>query len=396
MLEVNIEKCTGCGKCVKTCPFGAIRVVDKKAVVQDNCTLCGGCVQTCPFEALVLHRIVEAKDLSGYKGVWIFVETVDNKAIKSASKELLSKGNELAKDLNEELCAVLLGTGVGGLASELAEYGAKKVYVVDKPELKEYNTDAFSTVIIGLIMKYKPSIFLVPATHLGRDLAPRIATTLEVGLTADCTALSIQEGKLQQTRPAFGGNIMADIFSANHRPQMATVRPNVMKMITPIKGAKPQVIVDDIKIDPGLLRVKVLERNMNFCPGEKKIDEADIVVAGGRGACKEGNLKVLENLAAVMGGAVGCSRVVVDMGIRPKSVQVGQSGITVSPKLYIVAGVSGAIQHIVGMKSSDVIIAINTDVNAPIFNVSKYGVVGDLYEVIPKLAEAISAEKKKC
>jgi electron transfer flavoprotein alpha subunit len=169
-----------------------------------------------------------------------------------------------------------------------------------------------------------------------------------------------------------------------------------MKLITPIAGAKPEVIKEDVKIDPGLMRVKVLERNINLCPGEKKIDEADIVVAGGRGACKDGNLKVLEELAAVMGGAVGCSRVVVDMGIRPKSVQVGQSGITVSPKLYIVAGVSGAIQHIVGMKSSDVIIAINTDANAPIFNVSKYGVVGDLYEVLPKLTEAITKEKTKC
>jgi len=392
MLEVT-EDCTGCGICVKTCPFGAILVIDGKAVVQDACTLCGACVQVCPFKALILHRKVEEKDLSGFKGVWVFVETVENGSIRSASVELLSKGHELAQELGEELCTVLLGDGVEGLVNELAAYRATRVYLVDKPELGEYNTDAFATVIVGLITKYGPSIVLYPATHIGRDLAPRIAATLQVGLTADCTGMSIVDGKLLQTRPAFGGNIMADILSANHRPQMATVRPNVMPVMDPVEGATAEVIVEDVTIDPGLIRVKVVERTVVDIHGEKKIDEADIIVSGGRGAVQDGRLGLIEELAAVMGAAVGCSRAVVDMGVKPKSHQVGQSGKTVSPKLYLVSGVSGAIQHLVGVKSSDVIIAINSDPNAPIFTVAKYGVVGDLAEILPRLIEAIKAEK---
>ncbi len=392
MLEVT-EDCTGCGICVKTCPFGAILVVDGKAVVQDNCTLCSACVQVCPFDALVLERKVEEKDLSGFRGVWVFIEVEDNGTVRSASLELLSKGHELAKELDEELCAILLGDGVHNLTGELGRYGATKVYLVEKPELAEYNTDAFATVIVGLITKYGPSIVLYPATHIGRDLAPRIAATIQVGLTADCTGLSIVDGKLLQTRPAFGGNIMADILSANHRPQMATVRPNVMPVMDPIDGPDPMIVFEDVTIDPGLIRVKVIERTRMDEPGVKKIDEADIIVSGGRGAVQDGKLEMIEELAAVMGAAVGCSRAVVDMGVKPKSHQVGQSGKTVSPKLYLVSGVSGAIQHLVGMKSSDIIIAINNDPNAPIFTVAKYGVVGDLFEILPKLTEAIRAEK---
>jgi electron transfer flavoprotein alpha subunit len=392
MLEVT-EDCNGCKKCEKTCPYGAILVQDKKAVVQDNCTLCGACVQVCPFDALILHRKVEEKDLSDWKGVWVFAETVENGEVRSASKELLSKAYELAQELGEEMCAVLLGDGVESLVNECAQYGATKVYMVDKPELKEYNTDTYSTVIIGLVSKYKPSIVLYPATLIGRDLAPRIATTIHCGLTADCTGLSIKDGMLLQSRPAFGGNIMADIFSGRHRPQMATVRPNVMKPMDPLEGASAEVIKEDPDIKEDLIRVKIIDKNIIAIPGEKKIDEADIIVTGGRGAAKNGDLKELEELAQVMGAAIGVSRVVVDMGIKPKNQQVGQSGITVSPKLYIVAGVSGAIQHLVGMKSSDVIIAINTDANAPIFGVSDYGVVGDLYDIVPKLVEAIKKEK---
>jgi len=394
MLEVT-DACTGCKKCEKTCPYGAILVQDKLAVVQDNCTLslCGACVQVCPFDALILHRKIEEKDLSDWKGVWVFAETTNNEEVRSASRELLSKAYELAQELGEEMCAVLLGDGVTPLVDQCAQYGATKVYMVDKPELKEYNTDVYSTVILGLISKYKPSIVLYPATLVGRDLAPRIATTIHCGLTADCTGLIIKDGMLLQSRPAFGGNIMADIFSGHHRPQMATVRPNVMKPMEPMEGATAEVIQEDPDINENLMRVKVISKNIVAIPGEKKIDEADIVIAGGRGAAKNGNLAELEELAAVMGAAIGVSRVCVDMGIKPKSQQVGQSGITVSPKLYIVAGVSGAIQHLVGMKSSDVIFAINTDANAPIFGVSDYGIVGDLYEIVPKLTEAIKKEK---
>jgi electron transfer flavoprotein alpha subunit len=392
MLKVK-DSCTGCGKCEKTCPFGAIKVENKKAAVQDNCNLCGGCVQVCPFDSLELERKVEKKDFTNYTGLWVYTEVKADGTVRNATLELLSKGNELAKELGQDLCAVLLGSNVGELAGVLASYGAKRIYLVDEPELKEYNTDAYSTIIIGLITKHKPNIVIIPATPLGRDLAPRIASTLEVGLTADCTGLSIMDGLLLQTRPAFGGNIMADILSPNTRPQMATVRPNVMKMAEPVEGARCEVVREKVSVEPGLLRVKVVERTRTSMPGEKNIDEADMIVSGGRGACDEGDLKLIEELAKVMGAAVGCSRAVVDLGIKPKSHQVGQSGKTVSPKLYLVAGVSGAIQHLVGMKSSDVIIAINKDPDASIFQVAKYGIIGDLYEILPKLTEAIKKER---
>jgi electron transfer flavoprotein alpha subunit len=307
--------------------------------------------------------------------------------------ELLTKGAELAKELGQELVAILLGHNVEPLTKELAEYGAEKIILVEHELLEQYNTDAFSNVITGLISKYNPNILLYPATHLGRDLAPRIAASLELGLTADCTGLSISDGLLLQTRPAFGGNIMADIICPYTRPQMATVRPNVMPKGEPDGSRTAEIIKEEVSLDPKGLRTKVREIIKTALEGTKKIDEADCVVSGGRGMCTEENFNTLEDLAAELGGVVGASRVVIDLGWRPKSVQVGQSGITVSPKLYFACGIHGAIQHTVGMRGSNVIVAINKDPNAPIFEFAQYGIVGDCNEIVPKLVEEIRNKK---
>jgi len=398
MIEVS-KKCIGCTKCVPVCPFAAINMIDKKAVMNEACTLCGVCVQICPVQAITITREeASAKDFSGYKGVWVYVqldETGDKgrpKKILPVTFELLSAGRRLADELKEDLCAVVLTDKNHGYEKDLGAYGADKVYMVEHDELFEYNTDIFSTVIVGLVNRHKPSAMLYGATIQGRDLAPRVASTLYVGLTADCTALAIKDGLLLQSRPAFGGNIMADILAPNSRPQMSTVRPNVMKMAEPVLGRTAIVVRESAKLDKSLRRVKVLERKLDHGAGAVKIENASIIVSGGRGMKTKEKFKQLEELSKLLGGVVGASRAAVDLGFKEKTHQVGQSGTTVSPKLYLSFGISGAVQHIVGMKASDVIISVNKDPNAPIFNVAKYGVVGDAHEIVPKLIEAL---KKK-
>ena len=397
MIEVS-KKCIGCAKCVPVCPFAAINMIDKKAVMNEACTLCGACVQVCPVQAITITREeASAKDFSGYKGVWVYVELTETgdkaqKKIKPVTFELLSAGRRLADELGEDLCAVLLTDKNHNYEKDLGAYGADKVYMVEHDELFEYNTDVFSTVIVGLVNRHKPSSMLYGATIQGRDLAPRVASTLYVGLTADCTALAIKDGLLLQSRPAFGGNIMADILAPNSRPQMSTVRPNVMKMAEPVLGRTALVVREPAKLDKSLRRVKVLEREIAHDAGAVKIENANIVVSGGRGMKTKEKFKQLEELSKLLGGVVGASRAAVDLGFKEKTHQVGQSGTTVSPKLYLSFGISGAVQHIVGMKASDVIIAVNKDPNAPIFNVAKYGIVGDAHEIVPKLIEAL---KKK-
>ena len=393
MIEVNMELCTGCSKCVKACPFAVITILDKKAQIGDGCTACGACVQVCPEDAIKIERKVKDVDLSKFSGVWVFAETVESEKFRNVTFELLTKGAELASELGQELNAVLLGHNVESLTKELASYGASKIYLVDHELLAQYNTDAYSSVIVGLISKYNPNILLFPATHLGRDLAPRIAATLELGLTADCTGLSIQDGLLLQTRPAFGGNIMADIVCPYTRPQMATVRPNVMPKGEPDGSKTAEVIKEEVSLSEKGLRTKIREIITTDVVGTKKIDEADCVVSGGRGMCTEENFNTLEDLAKELDGVVGASRMIIDLGWRPKSVQVGQSGITVSPKLYFACGISGAIQHTVGMRGAETIVAINKDPNAPIFQFSKYGLVGNCEEIIPLLIDEIRARK---
>jgi len=372
-IEIILDKCTGCALCVKACPFAAIKIKNKKAEIEANCTLCGSCVEVCKFDAINLERPkLSDKDLSEYKDVWIFVE-LREKGIKKVSLELASKAREIADTLGEKVGAVILGGKVKHLCDDIAAYGVDVTYIAENDNLVDYNTSNYAGILTGLISKYKPNIVIFPATHLGRDLAPRVAATLEVGLTADCTGLSIKDGLLLQTRPAFGGNIMADIISQNARPQMATVRPNVMKIQDPDYSRKAEIISIPVDIDPKATRI----------------------ISGGRGMGSAENFKILEDLAETINGVVGASRAAVDVGWRPRTDQVGQSGKTVSPKLYIACGISGKIQHQVGMKGSDTIIAINTDPEAPIFDIADCGIVGDLFEIIPALNEELKKNLSK-
>ena len=388
MINVN-ENCTGCGLCVKACPFAAITLIDKKAIIGDACTLCGACVQVCKFDAIDLERRqIKDVDLSQFQDVWVVAEVKDGK-IRSVTYELLGKAKDLAFELKQKVGLVLIGSDVKKFTKDLSIHGADKIYVAEDENLLQYYTDTYANIIIGLISKYNPNIVLYPATIKGRDLAPRVASILRLGLTADCTGLSIYEGKLLQTRPAFGGNIMADIVDFETRPQMATVRPNVMKNLCEDHDENAEIIEVPVKIDEKGLRVWVKEVLSAVCEDGIPLCEADIVVSGGRGLGSKEGFKLIQELADVFHGTVGASRVPVELGWIGKNHQVGQSGTTVSPKIYVACGISGTIQHLVGMKSSKVIIAINTDPTAPIFNVANYGIVGDLYKVIPLLIEAL-------
>jgi electron transfer flavoprotein alpha subunit len=344
--------------------------------VGSNCNGCGECVGWCPLP----------KDLSEYKDIWVFVEK-KNKTIKEVTLELLGKAKQLAQKLDQQTCAVLLGENAESFCRKLAVYGADKIYVAEHPYLHEYNADIYSSIMAGLISKYKPSMVAYPATKIGRDLAPRLAALLETGLTADCTGLDIKDGQLVQSRPAFGGNIMADIICPASRPQMATVRPNIMKKLSPDGGREPVVI--DIPVQPRLegIRTIVKESLRTLREEEKSIEEANIIVSGGRGVGSKDNFQLVEDLARVIGGAVGASRAAVELGWKPKSCQVGQSGKRVSPELYIAIGISGAIQHLVGMKGSKIVVAVNKDPEALIFNAADYGIIGDLHKVVPILTK---------
>jgi electron transfer flavoprotein alpha subunit len=420
--KILLDDCTGCGLCVKACPFGAVELVERETLslerstaedrklsrrvavlLRDKCNLCGACLDVCKFEAIDLgpREAAAAKvDLSGYRGVWVFGEQRRGK-IQSVALELAGEGRKLADALGVPLAVVVLGHGIDDACAALLKCPIDEVLHVDSAELAEYRSEPYSRVFADLIRRHKPEIVLAGATTIGRDFLARVAIELHAGLTADCTGLEIGdvEGQgerlLLQTRPAFGGNIMATITTPNHRPQMATVRHKVMKEIAP--GELPSGgtgKVTKIAPDGRLLQSRTeIVKFVEEIEDTVNITEADIIVSGGRGLGKPENFSYIHDLAKAIGGAVGSRRAAVDAGWIPYSHQVGQTGKTVQPKLYIACGISGAVQHLVGMQSSDTIVAVNKDPSAPIFEVATYGLVGDLFEIVPALTREIEARR---
>jgi electron transfer flavoprotein alpha subunit/NAD-dependent dihydropyrimidine dehydrogenase PreA subunit len=389
---VEVDLCSGCKRCVRACPYGGVEMREGKAHILDRCTSCGACFQVCKEKALQTDvKPREIPDFSDRRGVWVFAEQREGR-LNRAALELLGKAQQLAATLNQSVSALLLGDRVADLAGALMEYGAETVYLAEHKALKDYRTNAYTKVIEELVKAYKPNVLLMGATHVGRDLAPRVSRRVEVGLTADCTELTIdpEEGILLQTRPAFGGNVMATIANRYSRPQMATVRPGVMEAIKKA-GAKGEVIKHKVSLTENKIGTKVLE----FVREGKKsvnLSEAKVIVAGGRGVGDAEGFSVLDKLAAALGGELAGTRVAVEEGWIPVNRQVGQTGQSVRPELYIACGISGAIQHRAGIMNSRYIIAVNKDPRAPIFQVADWGIVGDLHDVVP---EMIGAMKNK-
>ena len=418
------DKCIACGaRCQSVCPVDAIKMNDAGEPIIDpaRCIGCVKCVKVCPVQALKMSftpeelKILEQlagtaaaaepeedpeeaalkKRLSVYSGVWVFIEQTEGEAAK-VSWELLGKGKELAIARNCTLSAVVMGDGVEHLCRQAIGYGAQKVYLMDAPVLRHYRTEPYQKSICALVEKYRPEVILMGATGLGRDLAGVVATVLATGLTADCTGLSIDDkGNLMQTRPAFGGNIMATIVCDKFRPQMSTVRPHVMPMPPFLPEAEGEIIREPVQVTEGEIPVKVLQVLMDRGSTDIDIAGAEFIVSGGRGMMGKENFSMLQELAEVLGGVVGASRSAVDAGWMPPDRQVGQTGKTVRPKVYIACGISGAIQHLVGMQDSDVVIAINRDPEAPIFQVASYGIVGDIFQIVPALTRKLKALKAK-
>lgn len=385
-------KCIGCGKCVRVCPFEAIDMIDKKAKINDKCTACGQCVEACPVDAIEKEEKkfrAGGVDVNLYRGVWVFAEQRDGKLLNVAI-ELVGEGRKIADALQVPLTAVLLGHNIDGLAEKLVKYGADTVLYADHELLNVYTTDGYTRVIYELISSRKPEIMLIGATNVGRDLGPRISARAHTGLTADCTKLDVdlENRRLMQTRPAFGGNLMATIVCPDHRPQMSTVRPGVMEKAKYDEKRTGEII----KFTPDLkdhdIRARVLEI-VKGVKAEVELSDAKIIVSGGRGLGNPEGFKLIEELSKKLGGVVGASRATVDAGWIEHSHQVGQTGKTVRPSLYVACGISGAIQHLAGMQESKVIVAINKDPDAPILKVADYGIVGDVYEILPQLIEAL-------
>ncbi len=392
---IKTDECVGCGACISTCPFGALVMDGGKAKVTDACTSCGACVDSCPTKAIMLDAPAEKAPAAGAdaRGVWVFIEQREGK-IRNVSLELVGEGRKLADELGEELAGVIIGHDVASLAKEVFASGADKVYLVEDALLKDYSTDGYAAAFTMLIEKYRPSVILLGATNDGRDLGPRVAARVKTGLTADCTGLSIDpETRLVAwTRPAFGGNIMATIFCPDRRPQMGTVRPKVFKKPQPDYSRSGELVRESVKLAAADIRTKI-EEFINVCTTSCNLEDAEIIVSGGRGLGTPEGFKLIEEFAEALGGTVGASRAAVDAGWKPYPHQVGQTGKTVGPKIYFACGISGAIQHLAGMQTSDIIVAINKDPDAPIFKVAHYGIVGDLYEVIPAIIAKLKEDK---
>lgn len=395
-LIIDTHACTLCGSCVSACPLGALSTGDEGVVVDERCNLCSACLDACPVGAMSIQRTGgSAREMpslgEAFDDIWVYAEHRRGKPA-GVSFELLGAARRLARG-PAAVAAVLLGHEVAGLAEDLITAGADRVYLVEDPELKDFRDEPYTHAMAEMIREHRPSVVLFGATSQGRSLAPRLAGRLKTGLTADCTGLEISEdGLLQQTRPAFGGNIMATILTRRARPQMATVRPRVMKRLEPDPSRAGEVIRPEVS-RPFSSRTELLE----FIEEAETVnlEDADIIVSGGRGLANPKNFDMLRDLARELGGALAASRAAVDAGWVPYSIQVGQTGKTVGPKVYIAAGISGSIQHLAGMSSSDIIVAINKDPDAPIFKFATYGIVGDLFEVVPALIAEIRARRSR-
>jgi electron transfer flavoprotein alpha subunit len=391
-IRIDIEKCISCAVCVNACPFGCLTIKDNQIIFGEGCNLCGVCKKECPSDAIIIETS-QKTEAAGHehRGVWVFVEQRDG-ILKGVSFELLAKARELADKLKAEVSAVCCGHHVQSV-EQLIAGGADRVYMVDSPEFSSNPEDLLTRQLAGMIQEYKPEIVLAGATALGRSFIPRVAAAVGCGLTADCTGLEIDTDKRQllQTRPTFGGNIMATIICPSSRPQMSTVRPRVFKKNKPETSRKGQIIKLDFAGESVTSRTRLLSF-IEDVTEKVKLDEADIIVSGGRGLGKPGNFKLIEELAKALGAAVGSSRPPVDEGWIPYSHQVGQTGKTVCPKLYIACGISGAVQHLAGMQTADTIVAINRDPAAPIFEIATYGLVGDLFKIVPLMVQKIKAE----
>ena len=396
MLVVDRDKCTGCGECEEACTFEAISIRDDVAVVdQDACTLCGVCVDGCPEGALELHGVESplTTDTDSWRGIWVVAEC-RNGAMVPVSFELLAESRALANKLGTTVTAVLMGHEVEAKAQELISHGADRVLVVDHPELATFTDEIYGAILADMAKEQRPEIILAGATAIGRSYIPKVATLLETGLTADCTELDIrtEDRALLQTRPAFGGNLLATIVCPGHRPQMATVRPHVMKAGAPDPGRTGEVTCVSPKEELLRHQVRVLESVKEQVEGPN-LTEAEVIVTAGRGLEEGKNIGMIKDLAELLGGTVGATRAVVDAGWLSGRIQIGQTGVTVSPKLYVACGVSGAIQHIVGMQGAEIIVAINKDAEAPVFDVATYGLVGDVKEILPLLIQYVKKER---
>jgi electron transfer flavoprotein alpha subunit len=402
-IKVDVEKCTGCSLCKNVCMYDAIEITGRKAVINENCVFCSACIEPCKYDAIQITGLeADSKDFSGYSGVSVYLETHENKII-DVGFELLSAAEILSGKLGVSLSAVLVCGEEPGNINDVFSFKLDRLYVVKGSIFENNIDDIFSKALVQVINRYKPEIFLAGATMFGRTLIPKVAAIIKTGLTADCTALSIDDEKkiLLQTRPTFGGNILATIVTKNSRPQMATVRPHVMEIKKSANFADGHGLntenkekIEYIQLDESKFRTKYKLTGIEKETEEKiNLNDYDVIVSGGRGLGGSEKFAMLKELADLLGGVVGASRAAVDANWISYPHQVGQTGKTVNPKIYIAVGISGAIQHLAGMQTSDIVIAINKDPDAPIFKVANYGIVGDMFDIVPRLINRIKSGK---